>query len=49
MRVKLAVTLWAAFMVTVHVPTPEQPPPDQPVKVTPVAAVAFRATWVPAL
>jgi hypothetical protein len=31
--VKVAVTAMVEFIVTTHVPVPEQPPPDQPVKV----------------
>src|SRR5439155_981985 len=34
---KVAVTLWAALIVTEHVPVPVQPPPLQPVKVEPAA------------
>ena len=37
---KLAVTVVAAVMVTVHVLVPEQPPPFQPVKVEPVVGMA---------
>ena len=46
-KLKVAVTLWAEFMVTVQVPVPEQPPPDQPVKVEPELAVAVSVTDVP--
>jgi hypothetical protein len=31
----VAVTAWAAFIVSVQVAVPEQPPPDQPPKVEP--------------
>ena len=41
-------TALAAFMVTWHVPVPEQAP-LQPVKVDPVAAAAVRVTAVPEL
>src|SRR5206468_10648205 len=44
---KVAVTLWAALIVTEHVPVPVQPPPLQPVKVDPAAGVAVRVTAVP--
>jgi len=44
---KLAVTVVAAFMVTVHVPVPVQPPPLQPVNVEPAAAAAVSVTDVP--
>jgi hypothetical protein len=44
----VAVTVCAAFMVTVHVvPVPVQPPPLQPVNVEPAAGVAVRVTAVP--
>jgi hypothetical protein len=46
---KLAVTVAAALMVTLHVPVPEQPPPLQPLKVDPPAAAAVRVTTVPLL
>jgi hypothetical protein len=46
---KLAVTLAAAFMVTLHVPVPEQPAPLQPLKFDPPAALAVRVTTVPLL
>ena len=46
-RVKVAVTAWAALMVTVQEPVPVQPPPLQPVKVEPVAGVAVKVTAVP--
>ena len=49
--VNVAVTVWAEFIVTVHVPVPGQPPPatDQPVKVDPEpgVAVAVSVTGVP--
>jgi len=48
-RLKVAVTLFAAFMVTVHVPVPEHPPPDHPAKVEPDAAVAVNMTLAPSL
>ena len=35
-------TVWAALIVTVQVPVPEQPPPLQPVNVEPAAGVAVR-------
>src|SRR5436309_10711154 len=43
----VAVTVVAAFNVTVHVPVPEQPPPLQPVNVEPAAGVAVNVTTVP--
>ena len=46
---KVAETEVAAFMVTLHVPVPEQPPPLQPLKVDPPAAAAVRVTTVPLL
>ena len=42
----VAVTLWAALIVTVQVPVPVQPP-LQPVNVEPVAGVAVSVTAVP--
>ena len=44
-RVKVAVTLRAAVMETVHVPVPVQAP-DQPVKVEPAAGAAVKVTEV---
>jgi hypothetical protein len=46
-RAKVAVTAWAALMVTAQVPVPVQPPPLQPVNVEPAAGVAVRVTAVP--
>jgi hypothetical protein len=46
---KLAVTVVAAFSVTLQVPVPEQPPPLQPEKVEPAAGAAVRVTTVPLL
>src|SRR5438046_3151323 len=46
-RLKVAVTVVAAFRVTEHVAVPEQPPPLQPVKIEPLAGVAVRVTTVP--
>jgi hypothetical protein len=43
---KVAVTVVAAFRVTVHVAVPEQGP-DQPAKVEPAAGVAVRVTVGP--
>ena len=45
-KVKVAVTDFAAFIVTTQVPVPEQPAPLQPVNVEPVVAVAVRVTTV---
>ena len=44
---KDAVTVVAAFIVTVQVPVPEHPPPDQPVKVYPLFGEAVKVTDVP--
>jgi hypothetical protein len=46
---KVAVTDVAAFMVTEHVPVPEQPPPLQPANVDPPAGDAVSVTAVPLL
>src|SRR5262245_42283227 len=46
-RVKVAVTVVAAFKVTTQVPVPVHPPPLQPVNVEPVDAEAVRVTTVP--
>ena len=46
---KVAVTLWAAVIVTAQVPAPEQPPPLQPAKVEPAAGVAVKVTEAPAV
>jgi len=46
-RAKVAVTVVAAFRVTVQVPVPEQPPPLQPEKVEPAAGAAVKVTAVP--
>jgi hypothetical protein len=46
-RANVAVTAWAALMVTAQVPVPVQPPPLQPVKVDPAAGVAVKVTAVP--
>src|SRR5678815_1959624 len=45
--VKVAVTVWSAFIVTVHAPVPLQPPPLQPVNVEPPVGEAVRATVLP--
>ena len=47
-RSKEAVTLVSEFIVTVHVPVPEQAP-DHPVKFEVESAVAVRVTEVPLL
>lgn len=47
--VNVAVTVVAAFTVTVHGAVPVHPPPLQPVKVEPVAGVAVSVTDAPAL
>jgi hypothetical protein len=44
---KVAVTVVAADIVTVHEPVPEQAPPLQPVKVDPVAGLVVSVTAVP--
>ena len=46
-RVKVALTDWSPFIVTVQVPIPEQPPPDQPANRLPSSATAVSVTWVP--
>src|SRR5207249_11786881 len=46
-RAKAAVTVWAALIVTVQVPVPEQPPPLQPEKVEPAAGAAVKVTELP--
>ncbi len=46
---KFAVTVVAAFIVTLHVPVPEHPPPLQPLNVDPPVALAVRVTTVPLL
>jgi len=46
-RVKVAVTVVAAVIGTVHVPVPEHPPPDQPVNVELASAMAVSVTLVP--
>ena len=45
--VKFAVTVWSAFIVTVHEPVPLQPPPLQPVNVEPPVEAAVRVTVLP--
>ena len=45
----VAVTICAAFIVTVHVPAPLHPPPDQPEKYEPAFGVAVKVTDVPLL
>ena len=47
--VNVAVTVFAAFIATVHVPVPVHPPPDQPANVELALGVAVRVTDVPAL
>lgn len=42
--VKFAVTVWSAFIVTVHAPAPLQPPPLQPLNVEPPVGAAVRVT-----
>ena len=44
---KVAVTLRACVILTVHGPVPLHPAPLQPVNVEPLAAVAVRVTLVP--
>jgi hypothetical protein len=41
---KLAVTVWSAFITTIHEPVPLQPPPLQPANVEPAAGAAVRVT-----
>ena len=44
---KFAVTVWSAFIVTLHEAVPLQPPPLQPVNVEPPVGAAVRATVLP--
>ena len=44
---KVAATDFAAVIVTVQVPVPEQPPPDQPEKVDPLFVKAVKVTDFP--
>src|SRR5438132_12851464 len=46
-RLKVAVTVVAAFIVTVQPPVPEQPPPLHPSKVDPLPATALNLIEVP--
>ena len=48
LRVKVALTVFAASMVTRQAPVPEHAPP-QPVKIDPGELVAVRLTIVPAV
>ena len=43
----VAVTVFAALIVTLQLPVPEQPEPDQPANVEPEAADAVKVTLVP--
>src|SRR5215467_9934703 len=45
--VKVAVTVWSAFITTIQEPVPLQPPPLQPVNVEPPVGTAVRATVLP--
>jgi|SRR5689334_1675093 len=45
--VKVAVTVWSAFITTVHEPVPPHPPPLQPVKVEPPVGAAVSTTVLP--
>jgi hypothetical protein len=45
--VNVAVTVFAAFIVTAHDPVPAHPPPDQPAKELLVSGDAVRVTTVP--
>jgi hypothetical protein len=45
--VNVAVTVFAAFIVTAHNPVPAHPPPDQPAKELPVSGAAVSVTVVP--
>ena len=45
--IKVAVTDFAAVIVAVQVPVPEQPPPDQPEKTDPLFAKAVKVTAFP--
>jgi hypothetical protein len=47
LAVKVAVTVVAEVMLTVHAPVPLQPPPLQPLKVEPPLGVAVSVTAVP--
>ncbi len=48
-RAKVAVTVWAALMVTSQGPVPEHPEPDQPVNSDAWSGRAVRVTSVPAV
>jgi hypothetical protein len=45
-NVKFPITAFAASIVTVHDPVPEQTPPDQPIKVEVASGVAVSVTVV---
>jgi hypothetical protein len=45
--VNVAVTVFAAFIVTLHDPVPAHPPPDQPANELLVSGDAVRVTTVP--
>jgi len=45
--VKVAVTVWSAFITTVHEPVPLHPAPLQPVKVEPPVGAAVSTTVLP--
>jgi hypothetical protein len=47
--VKVAVTSFAVFIATVHVPVPVHPPPDQPVNVDDESGAAVRVTDDPSV
>ena len=49
LRLKVAVTVVSALMVTVQLPVPLQPPPLQPEKTEPLAALAVKVTELPLL
>src|SRR5437867_1779540 len=44
---KVAVTDWAALIVTMQLPVPLHPPPHQPMNADPLAGMAVKVTDVP--
>ena len=48
LEVNVAVTVVAAFIVTIQLPVPEHPPPDQPLNILFDPCTAVKVTGVPA-